>query len=143
MTEVAHASPREWYQMEQVIAEHFPQLCLSQQKGLALWVYGTILAGSACRNAVIAAVLILGKIHAVRQSLREWLCDGAGHGHPGRGRRPLRAVHGGALGGVACSSVQEFTTQFPAYGRFYAIFSTTTDGAHFVLRYPRNDGMGV
>lgn len=74
--------PREWYQMEQVIAEHFPQLRASQQKGLALWVYGTILAGSACQNAVIAALLILGTVHAVRQSVREWLYDGADKAAP-------------------------------------------------------------
>src|SRR5579885_517539 len=74
--------PREWYQMEQVIADHFPQVRASQQRGLALWVYGTILAGSACQNAVIAAVLALGKFHAMRQALREWLYDGADKAAP-------------------------------------------------------------
>jgi len=43
----------EWYQMESVTGEYFPRLRASQQKGLARWVYGTILVGSACQNAAL------------------------------------------------------------------------------------------
>lgn len=68
--------PRELRQMERQIASHFPQLRPSQHSGLALWVYGTILAKSACQNAVIVALTTLGQWHALRQRLREWLYDG-------------------------------------------------------------------
>ena len=68
--------PREWYQMEQAIAQHFPDLRPAQQRGLSLWVYGAILAQSACQNAVIAALLAVGLWHSLRQYLREWLYDG-------------------------------------------------------------------
>jgi len=37
------------YQLQEVIGEHFPQLRFAQQRGLALWVYGAILAESVCR----------------------------------------------------------------------------------------------
>ena len=63
--------------VEQTLAGHFPHLRPAQHRGLALWVYGTILAQSACQNAVIAALLPLGRWHALRQHLREWLYDGA------------------------------------------------------------------
>jgi hypothetical protein len=68
--------PQQWYQLSDAIAEHFPNLRPAQQQGLALWVYGTILAGSACQNAVITALLVVGRWHALRQYLREWLRDG-------------------------------------------------------------------
>ena len=32
--------PKEWYQMEHSIAQHFPDLRLAQQRALTLWVYG-------------------------------------------------------------------------------------------------------
>jgi len=68
--------PEEWYQLEGVIAQHFPDLRPAQQRGLATWVYGTILAGSGCQSAVSAALEPLGGRDAVRQLLREWLYDG-------------------------------------------------------------------
>lgn len=68
--------PSEWYQMQQTIAQHFPELRPAQQRGLALWVYGAILARSACQNAVIAALLAVGPWYSLRQHLREWLYDG-------------------------------------------------------------------
>ncbi len=68
--------PPEWYQMNETIAQRFPELRPAQQRGLALWVYGTVLAHSACQNAVIAALLAVGAWHALRQHLREWLYDG-------------------------------------------------------------------
>lgn len=68
--------PRECYQMQQSIEQYFPGLRPAQQRGLALWVYGTILARSACQNAVTAALLAMGRWHCLRQYLREWLYDG-------------------------------------------------------------------
>jgi hypothetical protein len=68
--------PEEWYQLEGRIAQYFADLRPAQQRGLATWVYGTILAGSGCQTAVITALEPLGERHAVRQLLREWLADG-------------------------------------------------------------------
>jgi hypothetical protein len=47
--------PSEWYQMLATIEQHFPDLRASQQRGLALWVYGTFPAKSSCPSSVIAA----------------------------------------------------------------------------------------
>jgi hypothetical protein len=69
--------PSECYQMYQCIAQYFPNLRPAQQRGLALWVYGTILAQSATQSAVIAALLTLGRANTIRQYLREWLYDGS------------------------------------------------------------------
>lgn len=68
--------PREWYQMEQAIAQHFPDLRPAQQRGLALWVYGTIMAKSACQNAVIGSLITIARFYTLRQYLREWLYEG-------------------------------------------------------------------
>lgn len=61
----------ECYQMLKVIDQRFPMLREAQRRGLALWVYGTILARSACQNAVITALLAEGKFETLRQLLRE------------------------------------------------------------------------
>ena len=50
--------------------------------GLALWVCGTILAGSACQNAVAAALSPWRKWDNLRQYLREWLYDGSDQNPP-------------------------------------------------------------
>src|SRR4051812_22065391 len=68
--------PPELYQIETSLAQRFPTLRPAQQRGLALWVYGTILAQSACQSAVITALLFLAPWHTLRQRLREWLYDG-------------------------------------------------------------------
>jgi hypothetical protein len=47
--------PQEYYQMTQTLAVHLPHLRRAHCRGLALWVYGTVLAQSACHNAVITA----------------------------------------------------------------------------------------
>jgi hypothetical protein len=66
------------YQVEPLLAEHLPDLRPAQRAGLALWVVGAILAGSACQNAVLAALEPLGwRRHATRQRLREWTYAGA------------------------------------------------------------------
>jgi hypothetical protein len=66
-----------YYQIEDTIERHLPCLTEAQQRGLAWWVHGTILAGSACQNAVITALCATAcEWDAVRQYLREWLYDG-------------------------------------------------------------------
>jgi hypothetical protein len=68
--------PPELYQMETTLAQRFPNLRSAHQRGLALWVYGAILAQSACQSAVTTALLTLGRWDTIRQRLREWLYDG-------------------------------------------------------------------
>jgi hypothetical protein len=51
---------------------------------LALWVYGAVLAQSACQTAVLAALLPLGRLETIRQALREWLYDGCDRAAPCR-----------------------------------------------------------
>ena len=74
--------PRECYQMKQLIQTHLPHLTQTQLTGLAWWVCGTILAGSACQNAVAAALSTRGNWHNLRQYLREWLYDGSDRARP-------------------------------------------------------------
>jgi hypothetical protein len=50
--------PREVYQMTAAVRQHLPMLRPAQQRGWVWWVYGTILAQSACQTAVITALLI-------------------------------------------------------------------------------------
>ena len=74
--------PKECYQMQRVIETHLPHLTQPQLTGLAWWVCGTILAGSACRNAVASALSIRGNWNNLRQYLREWLYDGGDRARP-------------------------------------------------------------
>jgi hypothetical protein len=68
--------PREVYPIERALAARFAHLRPAQVRGLALWVCGTVQAQSACQSAVLAALLLHGHYHALRQRLREWLYDG-------------------------------------------------------------------
>jgi hypothetical protein len=68
--------PPELYQIETTLTQRFPSLRPAQQRGLALWVYGTILAQSACQSTVITALLFLGAWDSIRGRLRDWLYDG-------------------------------------------------------------------
>ena len=68
--------PAELYQLQETLAVALRELRPAQRRGLSLWVIGTILAQSACQNAVISALHWLGSWHTVRQYLREWLYDG-------------------------------------------------------------------
>ncbi len=68
--------------MQQVIETHLPHLTQSQLTGLAWWVCGTILAGSACQNAVASALSTRGNRNNLRQYLREWLYDGGDRARP-------------------------------------------------------------
>ena len=74
--------PAEVYPMEAALAERLPHLRPAERRGLALWVSGAILAQSACQSAVIAALLLHGRYHALRQRLRKWLYDGADRAAP-------------------------------------------------------------
>ena len=66
------------YQLEAELAAQLPHLRPAQRSGLALWVLGAIVAGSACQSAVVAALEPLGWArHATRQRLREWTRPGA------------------------------------------------------------------
>ena len=62
---------KEAYQMQQTIETHLPHLSQPQLAGLALWVCGAILAGSACQNAVVSALSSWGSWNSRRQYLRE------------------------------------------------------------------------
>lgn len=76
--------PPEVYQMRAVLSERFPELRPAQHMGLALWVFGAVLAHSACQSAVLGALVAAGvaRRDAVRQRLREWLYDGADKAKP-------------------------------------------------------------
>ncbi len=72
--------PREAYPFRDALATYFPHLRPAQHRGLALWVLGALLAGSACEAAVRLALLpLVGRRadHALRQRLREGLAAGA------------------------------------------------------------------
>ena len=97
--------PKECYQMRQVIETHLPHLTQSQLTGLAWWVCGTILAGSACQNAVASALSTRGNWNNLRQYLREWLYDGGDRARPCKTELDVvsasRRCSGGSLrGGV-------------------------------------------
>ena len=76
--------PSECYQMQKSVGHYMPHLRESQLKGLVLWVYGAILAGSACQNAVGTALSFMGSFNSIRQYLREWLYDGQDRSNPCR-----------------------------------------------------------
>ena len=83
--------------MYQAIEHHFPDLRPAQQRGLVLWVYGTILARSACQNSVIAALLAIGRWQSLRQYLREWLYDGKDKAAPCRTQVEMKLCFGPLL----------------------------------------------
>lgn len=60
------------------LSKVFPTWRPAQQRGLALWVYGALLARSACESRVVTELQMAGARPAtLRQALREWLRDGA------------------------------------------------------------------
>jgi hypothetical protein len=79
------------------VRQHLPMRRPAQQRGLVWWVYGTILAPSACQTAVITALLIYGHFAAIRQRRREWVYDG--HDQAARCHRQVdvSACFGGLL----------------------------------------------
>ena len=83
--------PRECYQMQQTLEQHLPQLRPAQIKGLTLWVYGALVAQSACQSAVAAALSVFGCQDTWRQYLREWLYDGSDRAAPCRTQLEVRS----------------------------------------------------
>jgi hypothetical protein len=77
--------PAPCYQLEPLLAEFLPHLRPAQRTGLALWVQGAVLAGSACQSAVLNALEPWGHPRqTTRQRLREWTYDGADRAAPCR-----------------------------------------------------------
>ena len=87
---IAMRLPSECYQMRQTIQHHMPHLRHSQITGLTLWVYGTIIAGSGCQNAVVCALSFVAGFDTMRQYLREWLYDGQDRTSPCRTQLEVR-----------------------------------------------------
>lgn len=74
--------PREVYQIEEQITQQLPSLRPAHALGLALWVYGTVRAKSACLTAILVALVVFLKRDTARQRLREWLKDGRDKARP-------------------------------------------------------------
>lgn len=74
--------PRELYQIEEQITQQLPTLRPAHALGLALWVYGTVLAKSACLTAILVELARFLSRDAARQRLREWLKDGRDKARP-------------------------------------------------------------
>lgn len=89
--------PSSFYQIEQCLQPQFGLLSPAQQRGLALWVYGTLLAASACQNAVLTALSGLASWHTLRQALREWLYDGQDKAAPCHTQLPVQAGCSGLI----------------------------------------------
>lgn len=87
-------------QIQAQLAQHLPILRPAQARGLALWVYGAVLAHSACQSAVIAALQLWGPYHALRQRLREWLYDGQDKAAPCRTELEVERCFAPLLGWV-------------------------------------------
>ena len=83
--ETAMRLPAECYQIMKELEQRLPGLDRYQLRGLAMWVSGAILSGSACQNAVATALLgRTGNFNSVRQYLREWLYDAQDRCWPSR-----------------------------------------------------------
>ena len=54
-------------------------------------IYGVILAGSACQNAVAVALSFVARFNTMRQYLREWTYDGADRSTPSRSQLDVDA----------------------------------------------------
>ncbi|WP_129677245.1 transposase [Candidatus Chloroploca sp. Khr17] len=74
--------PRELYQIEAHITQHLTDLRPAHALGLALWVYGTVLAKSACLTAILIEVVSFLPRNTARQRVREWLKDGRQKARP-------------------------------------------------------------
>jgi hypothetical protein len=77
--EVPVPTPLEASRMRDHLATHLPHLTRPQQRGLADWVLGVLLAGTGCQPRVAAALAAVthAPVATVQQRLREWLRDGA------------------------------------------------------------------
>ena len=73
---------RELYQIEDDITQRLPTLRPAHALGLALWVYGTVMAKSACMTAIMLELAQWMRPATARQRLREWLKDGRDKARP-------------------------------------------------------------
>lgn len=74
--------PAEAYPILTDLEQYLPHLRAADQRALTWWVYGTIVAGSGCQDAVLNALTpLIGAHHrqALRQVLREVFKDGSEH----------------------------------------------------------------
>lgn len=95
--------PPEAYPILISLETHLPQLRPAQRRALTWWVYGSILAGSACQAAVLLAlepVVGWAHRHALRQQLRAVLRDGVDQPGPNRCELDVRACFAPLLGWV-------------------------------------------
>lgn len=75
--------PPVYYQIADALDRHFPALRPAQRRGLALWVWGLLLARRGTETAVAVALSAWGgSVSTLRQRLREWLYDGADKAAP-------------------------------------------------------------
>jgi len=83
--EVPVPTPLEASRIPAQIATHLPHLTRPQQRGLADWVRGVLLAGTGCQPRVATALAAAthAPVATVQQRLREWLRDGADKACPG------------------------------------------------------------
>jgi hypothetical protein len=66
------------------LAARLPEVAAAERRGLAWWVYGTLLASSACQEAVITALAgLAGRRETVREALRRWIEGGPAVAPPG------------------------------------------------------------
>jgi hypothetical protein len=79
------SSPLEASRIRDQIATHLPHLTRPQQRGLADWVLGVLLAGTGCQSRVATALATATHtpVATVQQRLREWLRDGVDKACPG------------------------------------------------------------
>jgi hypothetical protein len=85
----------------EVLQTRLPELLPAQQRGLAEWVTGVLVAKSGCQSAVVGALVPLGaEEQATRQRLREWLYDGADRAAPCQTRLEVSACFAPLLGWV-------------------------------------------
>lgn len=92
--------PAAWYQVLALLEQHLPHLRPAEQRGLAWWVLGTILAHSACQSAVVSALSPFRQAHAARQALREWLYAGVDKAAPCQTQLDVQACFAPLLGWV-------------------------------------------
>jgi hypothetical protein len=96
--------PREAYPIVSALDAFLPVLRPPQRAGLGWWVYGAILAGSACQSAIVTAlepVVGADGTAALRQRLREWLYDGVDKDAPCRAEVDVAACFAPLLRWVA------------------------------------------
>ena len=133
--------PSECRQIHQTLRHTMPHLAEAQSKGLALWTFGTITAQSGRQNAVIAALNFTGGFSAVRQRLREWLCDGADRSAPLPKRTDVRARFRAAHAvGLVAVDVQRHRARHRPYNALRPTVRHRRERGLSGMRHPRRAG---